>query len=93
MSIHAGKKIEPGGRYDRLLTFLRNRGYVGATTRELVVCAEVCAVNSTVSELRAMGYDIECEIEPHREGRSSKVYRYRLVTRPKAEARPGELFA
>jgi hypothetical protein len=50
-------------------------------------------VNSTVSELRAMGYDIECEIEPHKEGRSSKVYRYRLVTQPKAEPKPGELFA
>ena len=41
------------------------------STRDLVIEADVCAVNSCVAELRAQGYDIRCR----REGR---VWRYRL---------------
>jgi hypothetical protein len=76
--IHAGRTIKPGGRYDRVLGFLRSRGTSGATTLEIVRQAAVCAVNSTVSELRAMGYQIDC----HAEGRDpvgAAIYRYRLV--------------
>jgi hypothetical protein len=76
--IHAGRKVKPGGRYDRVLAFLRLRGSSGATTLEIVRQAAVCAVNSTVSELRAMGYRIDCECEG-RDPVGAAVYRYRLT--------------
>lgn len=87
--IHHGRTIKPGGRYDRVLGFLRLRGTSGATTLEIVRQAAVCAVNSTVSELRAMGYRIDCESEG-RDAVGASIYRYRLVEdRPLAQ---GELF-
>lgn len=76
--IHAGKTIKPGGRYDRCLSFLRARGSVGATTMEIIQGARVCAVNSLVSELRAMGYAIDCTPGGHSED-GGAIYRYRLV--------------
>ena len=73
--IHAGKEITPGGRYDRLLSFLR--AHPGATTREIMLGADVCAVSAIVSELRQMGYDIGCEFAmiSHLGGR---IHRYTL---------------
>ena len=81
--IHAGRHVKPGGRYDRVLTVLRGAGKHGATTLEIIKCAQVCAVNSVVSELRAMGYSIDCEPAGKSQD-GGAVYRYRLV-----EARPG----
>lgn len=76
--IHAGKTIKPGGRYDRCLSFLRARGGAGGTTMEIIEGARVCAVNSLVSELRAMGYAIDCTPGGHSMD-GGAIYRYRLV--------------
>lgn len=76
--IHAGKTIKPGGRYDRCLSLLRARGGAGATTMEIVEGARVCAVNSLVSELRAMGYAIDCVPAGHSTD-GGAVYRYSLA--------------
>lgn len=91
MSIHHGKKIEPGGRYDRLLSFLRARGSEGATTWEIWEKARVASPPTVASELRAMGWDIH--VEP--QGRSeegAKIWRYWLLAEPKKSPPPGELF-
>lgn len=76
--IHAGKHIKPGGRYDRVLTVLRAAGRLGATTLEIIQRAQVCAVNSVVSELRAMGYMIDCEPAGKSQD-GGAVYRYFLI--------------
>lgn len=62
--IHAGREIAPGGRYDRLLSYLRARP--GATTREIYDATGLCAVSAIVSEIRAIwrkagdSRDIDC---------------------------------
>lgn len=45
------------------------------TTRDLVVLAEVCAVNSIIAELRVNGYQIDCR-------RDGDVWLYRLTSSP-----------
>lgn len=89
--IHHGKAIQPGGRYDRLLSFLRARGSEGATTWEIWEKARVASPPTVASELRAMGYEIH--VEP--QGRSeegAKIWRYWLRSEPKKAPPPGELF-
>lgn len=61
-------------RLQRVLDFLRIRGLQGATTREIVVGAEVCAVNSCIAELRDCGINIDCDME------GTGRFRYRLIT-------------
>lgn len=62
-------------RLSRVLAMLRRRGGRGATTREIIAEAQVCAVNSIVAEIRANGVDVLCEYEGTTED-GSRVYRY-----------------
>lgn len=78
--IHAAT-LAASPRLQRVLAFLRERGPAGATTREIVVCAQVCAVNSCVDEIRESGVGIDCTME----GRGR--FRYRLAEfAPEAKA-------
>lgn len=65
-------------RLQRVLELLKDRGPRGATTREIVNHADVCAVNSIIAELRANCIAIETIDEGINE-RGSHVYRYRLI--------------
>lgn len=51
-------RLEKSPRLQRLLAVLQN-GY-WHSTRELILRANICAVNSTIAELRANGFEIEC---------------------------------
>lgn len=51
-------RIESSPRLQRVLAFLSDGG--AKTTREIVLGADVCAVNSIIAELRANGFDIKC---------------------------------
>lgn len=56
--IHAAKK---SSRLKRVLECLRRwKNLGGVTTRQIIRWANVCAVNSCVSELRAQGHKIRC---------------------------------
>lgn len=86
--IHAAK-LDASPRLQRVLSFLRIRGSQGATTREIVEHADVCAVNSIISELRTAGIEVHCKMD----GRSpsgASVYRYSLM-QPSLPAQ-GDLF-
>jgi predicted ArsR family transcriptional regulator len=83
--MHAAK-VEKSERLKRVLQLLRSRGSKGATTREIIEAAQVCAVNSIIAELRANGFHIECRFE-QRTDRGAAIYRYTLV-----EKAQGELF-
>lgn len=50
------------------------------TTLEIQSTAGVCAVGSTISELRRNGYEIECKCAGRKED-GAMVYRYRLLGR------------
>lgn len=58
MTTHSAN-VESSERLQRVLSFLQGRE--SATTREIMLCANVCAVNSCVSELRENGYAISCK--------------------------------
>lgn len=62
-------------RLKRVLAVLRDGEE--HTTRDLIVAAEVCAVNSIIAELRANGFEIDCQ-------RDGDVWLYRLVKEPVA---------
>ena len=64
-------RIHASPRLQRVLNLLRDG--VPRTTREIVQAADVCAVNSIISELRANGIEIICK--PVSRGR----FEYRLV--------------
>jgi len=74
--IHAGKVVEPGGRYDKVLQFLR--AHPGATTRDICRGTEVYAFTATISELRRMGFTIEQEFKRITDN-GAKVHRYYLI--------------
>jgi len=67
-------RLEKSGRLQRVLALLSDG--LPRTTREIVRGADVCAVNSIVTEIRANGYDIDCRCI----GRG--LFEYRLVSRP-----------
>ena len=48
------------------------------STREIMLGAEVCAVNSCVAELRDNGREIDCRVEVGADG--GRVWLYRLRT-------------
>lgn len=73
--------LENSPRLQRVRDFLVSRGSLGATTHEIIVLANVCAVNTAISELRANGLKIDCEYERETETRS-RVHRYTLKERP-----------
>lgn len=58
MALHAAK-IAHSDRLQRVLSVLQTGGK--HTTRDIIRKAAVCAVNSIISELRANGFDIECQ--------------------------------
>ena len=77
-------RIHAATRLTRVLRVLRDgRPH---TTRELIKQAEVCAVNTCVSEMRALGYVIECRSQGH-DGHGAHVYAYQLV--PRGRGGPG----
>jgi hypothetical protein len=51
-------KIEHSDRLKRVLDVLNNNTEL--STRDIIILANVCAVNSCISELRANGYNISC---------------------------------
>ena len=73
--IHAAQ-LSRSPRLQRVLAFLRERAAVGATTREIIQKADVCAVNTIIQELRENGFTIDGEWIPAGE---AMAYRYRLV--------------
>ena len=64
-------KLERSARLQRVLNVLRGGGWY--STREIIERAQVCAVNSCVSELKRNGYPYECR-------REGDVWRYRLIS-------------
>lgn len=62
-------KINKSPRLKRVLDYLSDGN--PHSTLEIVVNANVCAVNSCISELRCNGYDIKCQ-------REGDVWRYQL---------------
>lgn len=96
--IHAGKAVEPGGRYDKFLRFLRARGASGATTLEIIQATADCAPHTTKAELVAMGFNVTCTPEKSTDS-GRRVFRYRLVeaapqppTMPAGPLQQGQLF-
>ena len=72
--MHAAK-IQKSDRLQRVYKLLKNMKKYGSpwiTTRSIIVNADVCAVNSIISELRANGKEIDCV-------RTGNVWRYRLA--------------
>lgn len=76
-TIHNAKRLTY--RLWKVLDLLRHRGSLGATTREIVRIADVCAVNTCVAELRELGHAITCNHEA--KGR----FRYFLKEKPQGE--------
>lgn len=72
--MHAAK-IQKSDRLQRVYKLLRNMKKYNQpwlSTKEIIMNANVCAVNSIVAELRANGKDIQCK-------RTGNVWRYRLA--------------
>jgi hypothetical protein len=51
--------LEKSPRLQRVLALLQRGGRF--TTRDIIEQAQVCAVNSSIAELRSNGYQIRCE--------------------------------
>ena len=71
-------KLEKSPRLQRMLDFLRERGHRGATTREIIECADICAVGTSADELRCNGFNVTCDFEGQTISKS-KIFRYRLI--------------
>ena len=76
-TIHAAR-LAGSPRLQRLLAYLRDRGGQGATTREIIEGAGICAVNSAIDELRANGIHIAPAVCEGRGPGGGMVYRYRI---------------
>ena len=74
--IHAANP-ETSRRLKRVLNWLKDKGTLGATTRELIDGTGFCAINSIVSELRASGISVDCRCEGV-SGEGARIYRYTL---------------
>ena len=85
--MHAAR-LDSSPRLRRVLEALLERGEL--TTRDLVVEAEVCAVNSCISELRANGFDIDCRQSVAHAG-GPRVWLYSLADPHAARAALDEL--
>lgn len=72
MTMHAAK-VEDSPRLQRVLLYLRAR--ISATTMEIALGCQVCAVNSIIAELRENGYTIICQAVKGQRG----VYKYHLI--------------
>ncbi len=53
-------RIETSERLQKVLAVLKD--YRPRTTREIIHEADVCAVNSIISEIRANGFQIRCTL-------------------------------
>ena len=72
-------KLEKSVRLRELLAYLRLRGAAGATTKEILVnCEHVAAVSAAVSELRANGISVDCDVE-RTTASGATVYRYKVA--------------
>lgn len=80
MGMHAAK-LDRSARLQRVLDVLRTG--VEYSTRDLVMAAQVCAVNSIIAELRANGYVIHCRQKP-----GERVWLYRLSREPSSADPP-----
>ena len=69
--------LKSSPRLQRVLEFLCDGE--GRTTRDIVIGADVCAVNSCVSELRDNGFDIKCR-QVGQDGRRVWIYELRNAT-------------
>ncbi|MDW7643423.1 MAG: helix-turn-helix domain-containing protein [Desulfuromonadales bacterium] len=67
-------KIEESERLQRVHRLLTNGGW--HSTRDIMRAADVCAVNTVITELRCNGYDIVTRCAG--KGR----YEYQLITEP-----------
>lgn len=74
MSLHAATLSSP--RLQRVLQALKDYPQ-GLTTKEIILVADVCAVNSIISELRACGEAITCDYEGRTKS-GAAVFRYKL---------------
>ncbi len=72
--MHAAK-LKSSDRLQRVLAVLSEGGWY--STRQIIRMAQVCAVNSVISELRANGVQIECKQFASTRGRPT-IWRYRL---------------
>ena len=71
-------KLDNSPRLLRMLEFLRDRGDIGATTREIVNVCEVMNPATQASELRSNGLDIQCSYEGSTDF-GARIFRYRLI--------------
>ena len=79
-------RLDTSPRLQRVLDYLSDRRE--HTTRDIVIGAQVCAVNSCIAELRMNGFDITCR-QDMVEGR--RYWHYRLASRePSPGLRGGE---
>jgi hypothetical protein len=79
--LHAAR-VEKSKRLQRVLVFLGKRGEAGATTREIQDHANLCAVNTAISELRKNGYRITCTAVKGKRKDGARIYKYVLVAQP-----------
>ena len=68
-------------RLVRVLNFLRERGYRGCTTWEAQKECQICG-GVAFRELRAMGYQIDCQFVSREPWSGARVYRYILRREP-----------
>lgn len=64
-------KLDKSARLQRVYEYL-NRSKSEKTTMDIIKAANVCAVNSIISELRRNGFDIKTR-------REGGIYYYKLV--------------
>ena len=72
--------LKKSARLRRTLDVMEWRKGQWLTTRDLIVEAHICAVNSVIAELRANGCDIQCEQQPAETG--ERRWAYRLKSAP-----------
>lgn len=77
--IHKATHTSP--RLKPILDALLRAGPRGVTSLELAMIGKTVAVGTSVSELRANGFDIQCEYQGRTES-GRKFYRYFLETDP-----------
>ena len=68
--------VDRSDRLQRMRDLLHARAAIGATTREIILAADVCAVSAVASELRENGIGVVCLPEGRTE--SSNAHRYWL---------------
>ena len=71
--------LRRSARLRRTLDVLERRQGQWLTTRDLILQAHICAVNSVIAELRANGCEIECE---QRLEDGERRWAYRLKSAP-----------